>query len=273
MIKYFGMNNDKKNEYLNFAKEVAYKAGDIMLKYFDDNVEKRLKDGDELVTIADEEINQMVIDEVRRVYPKLSVLGEEASSDNGSDEVWVCDPIDGTIPFTQGIPVSVFSLALVENGESIVGVVFDPFTKRLYSGAKDLGVFVNDQQIKVSERKLSGKQATVDVEWWPQADFDIGEVSYGVAMKTGAYLPCLGSTVNACCLVASGQYEACLFAGSKGKFVDIAAVKVIVEEAGGKVTDLFGNDQRYDKDIKGAIVSNGVVHNELLKFIGSGLEI
>lgn len=266
------MNNEKKSEYLEFAKGVALKAGEIMLGYFDTDVERRLKDAKELVTVADEEINQMVIDEVGRVYPEHSVSGEEASADNGSDEVWVCDPIDGTIPFTQGVPISVFSLALVVDGKSIVGVVCDPFTKRFYSAAQGMGAFVNGDEIKVSGKVLDS-QSTVDIEWWSQSDFDLGQVPHEIATKTGAYAPCLGSTVNACALVASGKYEACLFAGSKGKFVDIAAVKVIAEEAGGKVTDLFGNDQRYDEDIKGAIVSNGAIHDELLKFALDALRV
>ena len=75
----------------------------------------------------------------------------------------------------------------------------------------------------------------------------------------------LGSTTHASVLVAQGDLVANIFPGTKGKNVDIATAKVIVEEAGGKVTDLFGNDQRYDRDIQGAILSNGVVHDEIVR--------
>lgn len=188
----------------------------------------------------------MVIQEVDQTFPNHSVLGEEASNDKKSDLVWVCDPIDGTIPFTQGVPVSTFSLALVEQGVPIVGVVYDPYTKRLYTAAKGAGALLNNAPLQVSARELSNKQTTIDVEWWPQAEFNLGLFAYNLAMETGAYVPVLGSTVNASCHVADGTYEACLFAGSKGKCDGIAVVKIIVEEAGGKVTDLFGNEQRYD---------------------------
>jgi fructose-1,6-bisphosphatase/inositol monophosphatase family enzyme len=67
--------------------------------------------------------------------------------------------------------------------------------------------------------------------------------------------------------VARGSFVAQVFAGTKGKNVDIAAAKIIVEEAGGRVTDIYGNDQRYDRDIRGAIVSNGKVHDEIIKAI------
>ena len=83
--------------------------------------------------------------------------------------------------------------------------------------------------------------------------------------RSGAYITAPGSTTHAAALVARGEFTASVFAGLKGKNVDIAAAKIIVEEAGGKVTDLFGKDQRYDQDIRGAVVSNGVVHDEIIE--------
>lgn len=89
-----------KKEYQAFAEKIARKAGDIILHHFDTELESHIKDEDEVVTVADEEVNQMVIQEVDQTFPSHSVLGEEASNDKKSDLVWVCDPIDGTIPFT-----------------------------------------------------------------------------------------------------------------------------------------------------------------------------
>lgn len=71
--------------------------------------------------------------------------------------------------------------------------------------------------------------------------------------------------------VADGEFNMAIFPGTKRKNCDIAAVKVIVEEAGGKVTDIFGNEQRYDQDINGAIISNGLVHDEVVKIINEFL--
>jgi len=251
------------NEYLEFARQVALKAGDIMLKHFHDDVEQREKDDKTIVTIADEEINQLVIDEVEKTYPAHSVFGEEASSDKRHEFAWVCDPIDGTVPYSKGLPVSVFSLALVQDGSPVVGVVYDPFMKRLYSAVKGKGAFLNDEPIKVSNVGLE-RHAIINVEWWPEAEYDIDTSCHNISIDTKAYVLHLGTVIDAACYVAAGRYEACVFAGTKGKNVDIAAVKVIVEEAGGKVTDLFGNEQRYDGDIKGAIISNGLTHNELV---------
>ena len=77
----------------------------------------------------------------------------------------------------------------------------------------------------------------------------------------------LGSIIRACTCVASGEFILAIFPGTTHKNCDIAAVKVIIEEAGGTVTDLFGNEQRYDESINGAVVSNGKVHNEVTETV------
>lgn len=257
------MNTADKNEYLAFAKSVALEAGEIMRKYFGKQPDSHLKADNTIVTVADEEINQLVIDRVRAAYPEHDIDGEEASDRRGSDYVWVCDPIDGTATFARELPVSVFSLALVVDGLPEVGVVYAPFSDHLYWAARGQGAFMNDEQIHVSN-KTFGQMAEINVDWWPSAEWDVMRAIHRLAYDKGAYVTAPGSTTHAAMLVARGAFVASVFAGSKGKHVDIAAAKVIVEEAGGKVTDLFGEDQRYDGDIRGVVVSNSVVHSEII---------
>jgi fructose-1,6-bisphosphatase/inositol monophosphatase family enzyme len=252
------------NEYLDFARKLALDAGEVMLAHFESNFEHREKDDKSIVTVADEYINHMVIDEVGKSFPAHSVLGEEASNSKDSEYAWVCDPIDGTVPFAKGLPVAVFSLALVRDGVPIVGVIYDPFMKRLYSAGKEEGAFLNDKPMQVSSVGLT-RHSIVNIDWWPGAEFEIDSIGHELSEETGTTIWCLGSIADAACYVANGKYEACVFAGTKGKNIDVAAVKIIVEEAGGKVSDLFGNEQRYDKDILGAIISNGTVHDELVR--------
>lgn len=253
-------------EFLDFSKDVASQASEIMLQYFQIGVDAVEKNDRSIVTEADKKINQLVIDEVNRNFPDHSVLGEEASKPNESEYVWVCDPIDGTLPFSKGLPYSVFSLALCKKGVPVVGVVSDPFTNRLYSAVKGEGALLNNTPIKVSSSSLD-YSSTINVDWWPEAEYDIDTICHKVSLEKSCYVLHLGCVVQASMMVACGQFEASIFPGTKGKNVDIAAVKIIVEEAGGKVTDLFGNEQRYDKDIKGALITNGVMHEEILKFI------
>ncbi|PID98824.1 hypothetical protein CSA80_03890 [Candidatus Saccharibacteria bacterium] len=251
-------------EYLEFATSLALEAGEIMHKYFGADSGPRFKHDNSVVTIADEEINDLVIRRVKQTYPDHDINGEEASNQNGSKYVWVCDPIDGTAKFAAQVPVSVFSLALVIDGKPEVGVIYAPFNDHMYTAVIGQGAFMNGRPIKVNSKKLSDR-AELNVDWWASNDHDVIKVVREIVYSEGSYATSIGSTTHASALVARGEFVASVFPGTKGKNVDIAAAKVIVEEAGGKVTDLFGNEQRYDQDIRGSICSNGVVHDEIVK--------
>ena len=258
------MTDKQKQKYLTFAKDLALEAGEIMRRYFGKKPDAHLKADSTIVTVADEEINRLVIDRVKAVYPDHDIDGEEASDCCGSQYVWVCDPIDGTAPFAMELPVSVFSLALVIDGQPEIGVVYAPFANQLYHAVCGGGAFMNDQPIRVNEKVLE-RGAVMNIDWWVSAEWDVMQVAHDLACKTGVYVLSPGSTTHAAMLVARGEYVASLFPGTRGKNVDMAAAKVIIEEAGGKVTDIFGKEQRYDRNIRGAVVSNGIVHDEIIK--------
>src|SRR5689334_227090 len=102
-------------QYLTFAKSVAQEAEQIALKYFGFDVKITWKGDTSPLTQADTEINSMLIRRVKETYPEHSVVGEEESmATTNSQYTWVCDPIDGTAPFSAGIPAFTFSLALVD---------------------------------------------------------------------------------------------------------------------------------------------------------------
>ena len=251
-------------EYLEFAKEIAFEAGKIMLKYFNAKDISSYKGDKTIVTLADKEINTYLINRVKEKFPTHSVDGEEEQFGK-SDYVWVCDPVDGTAMYARHIPVAVFSLALVINGESKVGVVYDVFTDTLYSSLKGEGAYKNGEKITVNDYELDDMRSVSNFDMWPEAEYNLYDSIKELGKKT--YFVGLGSVIRACMCVASGEFNLAIFPGTKRKNCDIAAVKVIVEEAGGKVTNLFGEEQRYDTDIKGAIVSNGKVHDEIVETI------
>lgn len=251
-------------EWLDFAKSVALEAGDIMRKYFGKKPDSHLKANNTIVTVADEEINNLVIKRVTERYPAHDIDGEEASQCHGSKYVWACDPIDGTASFIMGLPVSVFSLALVIDGQPEVGVIYAPFSDHLYWASRGRGAYMNSQPIHVSQHSLDGR-VEMSIDWWPSAPWDVMQVVHDLAYEKDVYVTTVGSTTHAAALVARGEFVASVFVGTKGKNVDIAAAKVIVEEAGGKVTDLFGREQRYDQDIRGAVLSNGIVHEDIVE--------
>ena len=137
-------------EYLEFAKDIAYQAGKIMLKYFNQNNGASYKGDKTIVTLADTEINSYLIEKVKEHYSTHAVDGEEEQSGK-SNFVWVCDPVDGTAMYARHIPVAVFSLALVIDGVPNVGVVYDPFTDSLYTAIKGKGEYKNGEKISVND--------------------------------------------------------------------------------------------------------------------------
>lgn len=249
------------DKYLEFAKEIAFEAGKIMEKYFyNDNISS-YKFDKTIVTLADTEINSYLIKRVKETFPNHSVDGEEEQFGK-SDYVWVCDPVDGTAMYARHIPVAVFSLALVIDGKPFIGVVNDVFTSTLYTAIKGKGAFKNGKKISVNNYELADMQSILHFDMWPSCDYNIYDVIKDLGKDV--YTVSIGSVIRACMCVATGEFTSVVFPGTTHKNCDIAAAKVIVEEAGGTITDLLGNEQRYDQSINGALVSNKLVHNRLV---------
>ena len=250
--------------YLNFAKEIAQEAGKVMLKYYNSNNGASYKGDRTIVTLADKEINSYLIKRVQEQFPGHSVDGEEEGF-GYSNYVWVCDPVDGTAMYARHVPVAVFSLALVIDGVPEVGVVYDVFTDKLFTAVKGEGAFKNGEKITVNDFALEDVRSFANYDMMRELEYNV----YGVVAELGKKINfvCIGSAIRAFMCVATGDFNFSIFPGTKGKNCDLAAAKVIVEEAGGKVTNLFGDDQRYDTDILGAVVSNGVVHEEVVEAI------
>ena len=236
------MDKEECRIYLEFAKKVAYEAGKIMIKYFTTNNGASYKGDNTIVTLADKDINSYLIEKVKERFPTHSVDGEEEKFSK-SKYVWVCDPVDGTAMYARHIPVAVFSLALVIDGISTVGVVYDPFTKNLYSAVLGSGAYKNDEKIVVNDILLDDMRSVSHYDMWPESKYNVFNSIKKLGEKT--YFVGIGSIMRACMCVANGEFNLAIFPGTEHKNCDIAAVKVIVEEAGGKVTDLFGNEQYY----------------------------
>ena len=249
-------------KYRSFAEDIAKRAGVVIREHFGLGMSKSWKSDNSPVTKTDLMVNTMLLDKVQQHFPSHRVLAEEESRMEGESEyVWVCDPVDGTIPFSHGVPLCTFSLALTKNGESILGVVYDPFGDRLFIAEKGQGAYLNGSRLRVSERgELKG--AVADCEGFAAAHYDISQFTDRLMLKEGVIAMVLCSFIYPSVLVAVGEFAFTVFSHTTAH--DVAAVKIIVEEAGGKVTDLFGEEQRYDRPGRGLIASNGVLHDRLV---------
>lgn len=256
------MNDTQKR--LAFARRFALEAGAIMHRYFvDGDMGVEAKPDKSLVTKADKEINQLLIDQIAVEFPDDGVWGEELSAMTPEDtRLWVCDPVDGTSAFVFGLPTAMFSLAYVEDGVPLIGVAYDPFMKKLFVATKNGQATCNDKPIKVSHVPLDA--SFVAGPSYMTTLFETEAIYSSLAAK-GATIPMFPGGVYKGVLIAEGRLHGRIYSGPWSH--DIAAIKVIIEAAGGKVTDLEGNEQRYDKKIKGAILSNGTIHDELVRAV------
>ena len=250
-------------EYLKFSKAIALYAGKIMLNFYNSDIDKGFKEDRTVVTIVDKEINKYLIDKVKEKFPNHSVIGEEESYKKNSKYVWVCDPLDGTGMYVNHIPVFVFSLALVYDGEPIVGVIYNPIEDNMYTAIKGKGAYCNNKKIKVNNKHLGDLGYKTNVEIFNNSIID--ELGLIKEIKNISKISSIGSVARSCMAVACGDFSCDIFPGTEHGNCDIAASSLIVSEAGGKVTNIYGEDQRYDESIKGAIISNGISHDEILQ--------
>jgi myo-inositol-1(or 4)-monophosphatase len=256
--------------YLEFTKNLAKEAEEIALRYFSFEVDSTWKEDNTPLTKADTEINDLVIDRINEAYPEHSVYGEEKSDiKENSKYIWVCDPIDGTMAFSCGLPIFVFSIALVDhsNGQPILGLVNDPVMKTMYWATKDGGAYRNGKRIYVSKNETFLNTYTLT----GASGKDVGFSNLPVHKLLGeqkSRVMKFPSFIYGAIQVANGKFTGGAFYGKHAH--DIAALKIITEEAGGRVTDLNGNERRYDEDGMGCIVSNGILHKDLLEIVQSG---
>lgn len=245
-----------------FAEALAREAGEIILKYYliDQNIET--KSDSSPVTIADKLVNQLVIERIKKSFPEHGVLGEEESWSSESEKLWVCDPIDGTKAYILHIPVAMFSLAYVENGIPCLAVAYNPFTNEMYKAVRNRGATLNNHPIHVSTRGWGEGTRLVRSDSEVAPRHLLGDAAQVDLLKKQNVLThtCSGAVFRAC-NIARGSFDGNIFYGSGAH--DIAATKLIVEEAGGRVTSLSGVEQRYDQPINGAIITNGHIHAEL----------
>lgn len=251
------------NDYLEFAKEIALYAGKIMLEFYNDNIDLNYKEDKTVVTLVDKKINSYLIEKVKEKYQNHSVIGEEESLKKDSEYVWVCDPLDGTGMYVNHIPVFVFSLALVHNGEPIVGVIYNDNEDKMYSAIKGEGAYCNNVKIHVNDKDLGDLGYRANIEIFNNNIID--EVSLIKELKSSSKISSIGSVARSCMAIATGDFSCDIFPGTSHGNCDLAASYIIVKEAGGKVTNIYGEEQRYDSDIKGAIITNGISHEKILQ--------
>ena len=253
---------------INKVIQISKEAGKIVKEGFGKNFSIEYKtNASNLVTEIDKKSEALIIDFINKEFPGHSVLAEESGEHGTSSEYhWVIDPLDGTTNFAHGLPIFAVSVGVQKNGETICGVVYDVMRDEIYSAEKGSGSFRNGMKLKVSSNDNLRK--SVLVTGFP---YDIAEnpdhaiERFIASLKAARAVRRLGSAAIDFCYVASGVFDG--FWEVHLHPWDICAGKLIVEEAGGLVTNFY--DEKINIYSKQILATNNLVHNPMIQLLSN----
>ncbi len=232
---------------LNTAVKAARRAGSVINRASNnlDVIKVERKQQNDFVSDVDRAAEQAIIEVLLDAYPTHSILAEEGGSRGDSEFQWIIDPLDGTTNFLHGFPQYAISIALRHNGTITQGVIYDPVNNDLFTASRGVGAFLNDRRIRVTKRvNLQDALLTTGL---PFRDFQ--HVDAYMAMLKDMLPRCAGiRRPGAASLdlayVACGRFDGFFELGLSPW--DIAAGVLLVQEAGGLVSDVAGNENYLD---------------------------
>jgi myo-inositol-1(or 4)-monophosphatase len=248
--------------------QISKEAGELIRNAFGKSHSVEFKTNElNLVTETDKASEKLITDFIKKKYPSHGILAEEGSDFNKSAEyLWVIDPLDGTTNFAHGLPIFAVSIGVQKNGETIAGVVYDVMRDVVYSSEKGCSSFENDKRINVSKNKNLGHSVLVtgfpyDIKENPDKAYE----RFIAFLKQARAIRRLGSAAIDFCYIACGVFDG--FWEVSLHPWDICAGKLIVEEAGGAVTDFDGN--KIDIYSKRILATNKIVHQKMIEVMKS----
>ncbi len=250
---------------LQTAIEAAKKGGEVLLRYFETELQHEVKNDTTFVTKADRESEAVILSILKKKYPKHSYLAEESGELQGNSlYAWVIDPLDGTANFVNGLPLWAISIAFLHNGRVMGAVVYNPLLEFLIHAERGKGLFCNGVQRKVSTQGKEAAMISVGVGKGSEIKSKLISLLREAPnyVKTYRYV---GTAALELALLARGGTEGFVCLGNS-KW-DYAAGTLLVEEAGGKITDLRGNPWHLNENF--FVASNGVVHDDLLHLLNA----
>ncbi|MFH1199409.1 MAG: inositol monophosphatase family protein [Candidatus Omnitrophota bacterium] len=254
--------------YLDIAIKAAFKAGSVHKKYFGKAFKVQTKTTSfDLVTTADTEAEDVVVRLIRKKYPAHNILAEEKIyQKTNSEYTWIIDPLDGTNNFASGLPIFCASVGLAYRNKVIAGAIYDVSRNELFYARRNKGAFLNGKRIHINKAANLG-QAIIITGFYYSRDkdmIDTLDTMKRFLRKRIIGIRRLGSAALDLCYVASGR------AAGFWEFTlspwDFAAGSLIIQEAGGKVTDNCGNNVLPVKKTF-IVASNTKIHSVMLEVI------
>ena len=245
-----------------FLQNIVTRAGEISLEYRARLSEVKVSQKDtvkDLVTEADVAVENYLIEQIKNTYPDHAICAEESGTHAGGETRWVIDPIDGTTSFVHNLPFYSISIALQQNNQTILAAVFAPVLGELYLAEKGKGATCNGQPIAVSDRTALSDCLMTTGFACLRANLERNNLPLieRIAPKLRG-LRILGSAAVDLCYVACGRTDGGWELNLN--IYDIAAGMLIVQEAGGTVTDFSGGTENLPHEI---LATNGKIHTQL----------
>jgi len=248
----------------------AEKAGRAVVRDFGEieHLQASLKGPRDFVTVADEKAERIVREELQKARPRFGMLLEESGEVVGADTShrFIVDPIDGTTNFMHGIPFFAVSIAMEESREIVAGVIYNPISDELFWAERNGGAYLHDRRLRVSKRTGVNDGLIATSPYVPAAhDFDVWT---GLVERLGkvANLRMQGAAALSLAYVAAGRLDGYVEAGLKPW--DVAAGAIILQEAGGHLSD-FSGGKGWLKSGE-VVAASSALHGQLLKAAQGG---
>jgi len=251
--------------YRTLIEAVAREAGALLLERLHDRHTVQYKGEINLVTEADRLSEALIVERIRREFPGHDILTEESpETANGSGFRWIIDPLDGTTNYAHGYPVFSVSIALEVKGVIRLGAVYNPMLDELFTADKGAGAFLNGRRLNVSRtERLSRSLLATGFPYDIREDRNNNINYFKVMILSAQAVRRTGSAALDLAYIAAGRFDG--FWELKLMPWDTAAGWLLVEEAGGCVTDLRGDP--YQLHSPNILASNGLIHAEMASIL------
>jgi myo-inositol-1(or 4)-monophosphatase len=261
------------DEFLNFAKETALLAGEVIRNKFGTITRWRTKEGrGDVVTEVDIESEALVLRRIREAYPTHNIVTEESGRISGveGEPTWYIDPLDGTGNYTRGIPFFATTLAVARGNQVLASATYDPLRDEMFNAAFGMGAYLNDKLLRI-EPDDNMEDVSVSLSWSRRREgSDLFPRYIERLAPHTSYFRRLGSAALAIAYVAAGRIDAYI-QGQINPW-DIAAGVLMMSEAGGLVTDFDGNPVDLGLKYSDILAANTALHKRLREEVLSTLE-
>ena len=253
-----------KISFLNAAKEAAILSGKLLTASFGhlklSQISSKAKN--DFVTEIDKDSEKLIISTIKKYFPGHAIQAEESGIRSGKGVLWVIDPLDGTSNYIHHIPMFCISIGVLKDNKPIAAVVYDPTHSEMFTAEKGKGAYLNGHKIRVTQASsLAQSLMATGIPFRARERFGEYMASFDKISMASVGVRRCGAAALDLAYVACGRFDG--FWELDLSPWDIAAGALLIEEAGGKITDLWGQKNYFKNG--DTLASNGIIHKELVK--------